>query len=166
MLIGGVSAGERYSAGTAFLDPYHTPYWHVVIDEAVSVGPSNKTQQVRAHFSVAGVVGNIGAGQFSPHSAQPRDLSISNPAAFTGGTDAQPYTFVQQSDINNAAAPLETSTIQNAKTDILQHVRSSEHLVGNIQCQSPNVTSDHNAGDKAKQVNVTVTTTCTATAST
>lgn len=90
---------------------------------------------------------------------------VYNNEAFTGGQDPQPYTFVQQSDIDGIATSLEGSTQQAARNDIHQQLMPNEHLVGDPKCTS-NVFSDHNANDIANQVTVTVTTICTATAST
>jgi len=92
-------------------------------------------------------------------------VDIYNSAPFTGGTDAQSYTTVQQSDIDSAASSLEPSTTQSAIEDIKSQLQSNEHLVGEPLCRN-NVTSDHQAGDQATTVNVTVETTCTASAST
>ncbi len=91
---------------------------------------------------------------------------VRNNAAFTGGQDAQPYAFVQKSDIDGIATPLEKSTKQATIYDIQQQLQPNEHLVANPQCDPPNVSSDHNADDRVSQVTVTVTTTCKATAST
>jgi hypothetical protein len=90
---------------------------------------------------------------------------VRNEKAFTGGQDAQPYTFVQKSDIDGASTSLQHSTQQSAINDIHQQLQPNEHLVGDPQCTS-NVSSDHNTGDRVSQVTVTVITTCKATAST
>jgi hypothetical protein len=84
---------------------------------------------------------------------------------FSGGTDPQPYTFVRQSDIDNAANDLEAINQKNAIANINAQLQPGEHLVGNAQCSS-DVTSDHAAGDHVDTVNVRVDTTCKATAST
>ena len=91
--------------------------------------------------------------------------SITNDQPFTGGKDATTYPVVQQSDIDNAASSLKTSTRQSASTDIQNQLSPGEHLVASPQCSS-DVSSDHKAGNQAAQVTVTVQTTCTATAST
>jgi hypothetical protein len=90
---------------------------------------------------------------------------VRNNNAFTGGQDAQSYTFVQKNDIDGASASLQNATQQSAIHNIQQQIQSNEHLVGDPQCTS-NVSSDHSTGDRVSQVTVTVTTTCKATAST
>jgi hypothetical protein len=90
---------------------------------------------------------------------------VRNNKAFTGGKDPYTYTEVKQSDIDGIANSLKKATQQSAIDDIHQQLQPNEHLVGAPHCAS-NVFSDHNAGDRATQVTVIVTTTCKATAST
>jgi serine/threonine protein kinase len=117
---------------------------------------------VSAHASQPGAGGNIAANDMNqPYSG----YSINNPAAFAGGQDAATSPVVKQSDIDGAASPLKTSTQQKASTDLKNQLYANEHLVGTPQCTS-NVSSNHNAGDVAANVTVTVETTCTGTAST
>jgi hypothetical protein len=90
---------------------------------------------------------------------------VRNNKAFTGGQDAQSYTFVQKSDIDGASVSLQNATQQSAINNIQQQLHPNEHLFGNPQCKS-NESSDHNTGDRVSQATVTVMTTCKATAST
>ncbi len=126
------------------------------------------TTTVLIHVVQPGVAGNI-------QDCSSTDQAFWNPTltfdaynlngGFTGGTDPQTYTVVQQSDIDTAANSLKASTAQSALADLNSQLRPNEHLVGNPQC-TYNVTSDHAAGDQATTVAVTVMATCTATAST
>ena len=126
------------------------------------------TTTVLIHVVQPGVAGNI-------QDCSSTDQAFWNPTltfdaynlngGFTGGTDPQTYTVVQQSDIDTAANSLKASTAQSAMADLNSQLRPNEHLVGNPQC-TYNVTSDHAAGDQATTVAVTVMATCTATAST
>ena len=80
----------------------------------------------------------------------------------TNGTDPQPQTVVQQSDIDNVAATLEQNNQPNADQEIQSQLQSGQQeIAGTAQC-SPNVNANHAAGDQASQVTVTVTFTCTA----
>jgi hypothetical protein len=72
----------------------------------------------------------------------------------------QIYTVVRQSDIDGAATPLENSLTSNAQAQLQGQVRPNERLISSPLC-TPDVTSDHAAGDKASTVTVTVTVTCT-----
>ena len=147
----------------------------VAIDEDANVprccdqyNPDNSVS-VSAHAVNSGAAGNIAPGDVdtcvSPPDPDGCTVTVKNDAAFTGGQDAQIYTFVQQSDIDGASTSLKNSTQQSAIDDIHQQLQPNEHLVGDPQCSS-NVSSDHKAGDRVSQVTVTVTTTCKATAST
>jgi serine/threonine protein kinase len=123
--------------------------------------------EMQAHIQQAGTVGNGAALNTNYGSCANGGASwnAQSEAPFVGGQDAQTYPVVQQSDIDNAAAALKTSTNQAASANIQQQLQSDEHLVGDPSC-SYNVSSDHVAGDQAAAVTVTVTATCTATAST
>ncbi|HWS84385.1 MAG TPA: hypothetical protein VN207_09020 [Ktedonobacteraceae bacterium] len=134
----------------------------VVLDATIT-GNSTTCGTGLAHVVQAGSIGNILAGDMLQTLSD--GSSITNDQPFIGGTDATTYTVVQQSDIDTAATSLETSNQQNASTAIQNQLSPQEHLVGSPQCSSQ-VSSDHNAGDQAANVTVTVQTTCTATAST
>jgi hypothetical protein len=84
---------------------------------------------------------------------------VQNNTSFTGGQDAQTYTSVQQSDIDNAANTLESANKPDPMQLLQEQIQPNEQWVGTPQC-TPNVTSDHNAGDQATQVTVSVTFTC------
>lgn len=133
------------------------------------IGTPAPSVTVTIHVVLPGVAGNIqdcsstdDAFYWNSISLYIHDIN----GGFSGGTDPQPYTFVQQSDIDNAANDLEAINQRNAIVGINNQLQQAGmHLVTNPQC-SPNVTSDHVAGDHADTVNVRVDTTCTATAST
>jgi hypothetical protein len=161
-------------AGT-ILPNQASPAIHMQIDQDVSLPPTGYTD-VSAHVVEVGTIGNLpsrccGSGpEFknqcdSSNNCGPPSWDIFNSTPFTGGTDAQTYTVVQQSDIDNAANSLKASTYKSALADLNSQLQPNEHLVGNPQC-TYNVSSDHAAGDKATTVTVTVVAMCTATAST
>lgn len=83
--------------------------------------------------------------------------AVFNNGAFTGGTDPQPYTIVAQSDIDNA---LNSINQPDAQQVLQGEIHSNERLVGTPSCKS-NVQSNHQAGDQAASVTVTVSYTCT-----
>lgn len=162
------------STGFSLYDPVPNTDSTIIVDEPISLGPSNQTATLHAHFESAGAAGNISAGQYSTTiwdiagtSNTNYQLAIHNPVAFTGGTDPQTYPIVQQHDIDTAVNSLEVTTQQRAVANIKSQARSNgEHLVWDPQCSSDPPTSDHQAGDQASTVTVTVRTTCTARAST
>jgi VCBS repeat-containing protein len=85
---------------------------------------------------------------------------VENDQAFTGGQNAQTYTAVQQSDIDNTANALINANTPDAQQVLQPQIRPNERLIGTPQC-NPNVASNHVAGDKATSVTVAVTFTCT-----
>jgi serine/threonine protein kinase len=144
---------------------------HMVLDATVTLQP-NGSERISAHILEVGTVGNIpqvfpngclGFSTFGPSgpTCDPTGgcWSLANDRTFTGGQDPQTYTAVAQSDIDNTANALEAANQPNAQQVLAGQVQPNERLVG-AQC-TPHVTSDHNAGDQATTVTVTVTFTCT-----
>jgi hypothetical protein len=158
-----------YDAGTVFDDDTgNSPNVQMMIDATITVLGDGTRITVSAHVVQIGAIGNISQIQGWTHYGaydDPAPVDIYNSTPFTGGTDAQSYTTVQQSDIDTAANSLEPSTTQSAITDIKNQLQSNEHLVSDPQCHNT-VTSDPPVDDQASTVHVTVETTCTALAST
>ena len=80
---------------------------------------------------------------------------------FSGGQDAQNYTFVQEGDILGATNALQPSLLGQAEGALKTQIRTNEQIAGATTC-SPTSVSDHNAGDRATSVTVTVKVTCQA----
>ncbi len=138
-------------AGTVFTGSDGT---QVATDVTVTASGCSTTVSARA--VQPGASGNIAASDMNqPYSG----YTINNPAAFTGGQGPQTITIVQQSDIDGAATTLEANP-PNAQRVLQGQVRTNEQMIGTPQC-TPNVTSDHKAGDQAASVTVTVSFTCT-----
>ncbi|WP_376796791.1 protein kinase [Thermogemmatispora sp.] len=136
----------------------------VSIDADVAIPPGNPPNfgqiSVSAHAVNPGSSGNIPAlsiNQFCCSSDQ--TITVKNLQPFTGGQDPQSYTFVQQSDLDNAAAALQPALVQSARAALSGLQSSNEASVGDPQC-SPQVKSNHRAGERASSVTVTVTVTC------
>nr|BBH95991.1 hypothetical protein KTA_41900 [Thermogemmatispora argillosa] len=128
------------------------------------IPPGNPPQlgsvSVKAHAVLPGHAGNIPANDINTTCCSAdKTIFVKNLVGFTGGQDPQSYTFVQQSDIDGAAEALQPALIQSARTAFAGLKTSSEESVGDPQC-SPQVTSDHRAGDRASSVTVTVTVSC------
>lgn len=79
---------------------------------------------------------------------------------FTDGTDAQNYTLVQQSDIDRATNALQQANEPNAQQLLQGHLNANESWIGTPACK-PQTTANHVANDKAANVTVTITFTCT-----
>ncbi|MGI9059263.1 MAG: hypothetical protein ACR2H5_11845 [Ktedonobacteraceae bacterium] len=110
-----------------------------------------------AHAITMGASGNIPAGDITNlQCCGDAAVGVTTTGAFTGGQDAQNYSVVQQSDVDNAANLLK----QSAQTSLNGLKHANEQFVNKAQCTN-NVTSNHNVGDKATSVTVSVTATCT-----
>ncbi|WP_376796785.1 hypothetical protein [Thermogemmatispora sp.] len=136
----------------------------IITDETVSLPPVDSPGQPvsrtgRAHVVPAGSAGNLPAGAISNRLCCGSDSIWATSGAFTGGQDPESYTFVQQSDIDNLATPLKASLAQQAQQQFQRQLRPGEQLVGQPACQTT-VKSDHQAGDHASSVTVTVSATC------
>lgn len=133
----------------------------IVLDARVSLPPSSSTT-VPGHVNQVGASGNFPAscGDTAAFYYSSNTLSITNNSAFTGGTDPQTVTAVTQSDIDGAANSLIQANQPNARQVIGGQLQPNEQLADKPQC-SPTSSADHQAGDQASQVAVSVTFTCT-----
>jgi hypothetical protein len=136
----------------------------IITDENAVIPPGNPPKlgsvTVSAHALIAGNSGNIPANDINTTCCSADNtIFVKNLVAFTGGQDPQSYTFVQQSDLDNAAAALQPALVQSARAALSGLQSSNEASVGDPQC-SPQVKSNHRAGERASSVTVTVTVTC------
>jgi len=156
---------QQVNAGTDFLLANGV---HIITDSNVDIPKATGTPpnihtgvaSVSAHAGSVGPGGNIAALTINKACCS-ADSSIfaKNLTAFAGGQDPQNFTVVQQSDIDGAARPLENMLTPQAQNAVKGQIHPNEHLVNSVQC-APSVTSDHNAGDRATNVTVTVKITC------
>jgi hypothetical protein len=151
------------SAGTVFTDSHGVQVENV---GAVFI-PAGNPQTGYGHTTASAIAvlggtnGDIKALDFNLFQCCGSNaVSVTNASAFTGGQDPQHYTGVSQSDIDGAASPLKTSQTQSAQKSLQAQIHGNEQLVNPAQC-STNMISNHNAGDRANSVTVTVTATCT-----
>src|SRR6266487_2811742 len=113
---------------------------------------------VLAHATHPGAGGNIGAYDISQACCAASVLA-KNTAAFTGGQDEANFTVVTQKDIDTLSKALSTSIARSIKTAIFSQQRPNEEII-QLPC-SPNVSPDHQAGDKTANIHIQVTETCT-----
>jgi hypothetical protein len=146
----------------------------VTLDSAVDLTRAGDVTDISVTVVQPGTAGNVQdcPGNFAfRHCSdglcnQSEDwVAYDNNGGFSGGTYPQAYTYVQQSDIDNAASTLTSSTTEEALAGIQSQLQSNEHIVGNPQCTST-TSADQKAGDRASSVTVEVTTNCVATVST
>ncbi|WP_084659034.1 serine/threonine-protein kinase, partial [Thermogemmatispora onikobensis] len=113
---------------------------------------------VPAHVVQPGTAGNLPAGFIDTFCCS-SDLSVKVVnGPFTGGQDPQPYTYVQQSDLDNVVTPLKAGLLQQAQQQFQQQVHSGERVVG-PDC-STSTRSNHQVGDHATSVTVSLAVTC------
>jgi hypothetical protein len=111
---------------------------------------------VPAHALNANAKGNIQA--YDINLAVSSDLTVKNLSQFSGGQDARDFQTVTKQDIANAAAPLKTTLAQSMQGVLTGQTKSGEALV--TPTCTPTITTDHQIGQEATQVKVTVSETC------
>jgi serine/threonine protein kinase len=155
-------APKTVPAGTVFLGASGV---HVVNDASVtvpaSVLPVTGQITVPAHAVNAGSSGTIPANDLNAVACcgAPAVL-VSNLTPFTGGVDAQTYSYILQSDIDGTAATLATSLTIKSQADLLKQVQPGEQIVASPRCV-PLTSSDQAAGDKVDTVTVSASVYCT-----
>jgi hypothetical protein len=113
---------------------------------------------VSAHALQVGPEGNIKAGDI--YGSCCRENVFAANTAFTGGQQARDYQTVTPQDINTVVSSLKTSLNQGVQAALQTQVHRDETLLTPFLCQQ-NVKPDHQPGEEAAQVNVTVSETCT-----
>src|SRR5258708_625769 len=111
---------------------------------------------VPAHALNANAKGNNQA--YDINLAVSSDLTVKNLSNFSGGQDERDFQTVTGQDIAQAAAPLKTSLAQSMQGALTGQLQSGEALV-TPPC-TPKVSTDHQIGNEATQVKVTVSETC------
>jgi serine/threonine protein kinase len=119
---------------------------------------------IPAHSLYPGKTGNIRALAINQYCCSfSNAIEIQNPYAFSGGQDAQNYTFLKQSDIDGVFQQIKLMLYQQALDHFKRQIKSNEQLLGGPQCtMQTNV--DQPVGDHRRNVtsaNVTVNATCT-----
>jgi hypothetical protein len=122
-----------------------------------SPGTGYGTATIAAQAVTPGTSGNIQAGDIT--------ITISNGllvrnTQFHNGQDERTYPTVTQKDIHSISTVLKT-TLANSITGALQAQLTSNEQLQLLPC-TPTVTSDHQPGEEATQVKVTVSQTCSA----
>jgi len=112
---------------------------------------------VPAHAVLAGPGGNIRAGEIYGPCCRLNVSAVSG--AFSGGQTARSYPMVSTQDIQEATASLTQSLLQSVQAALETQVQQGETLITPTPCQQQ-VTSNHQAGDEAAQVQITVDETC------
>jgi hypothetical protein len=119
--------------------------------------PADGQAEVTAYALNKGASGNISAGDIN--------ITINNGLLvrnnqFSGGQDERNFQTVAKSDIDNAASPLKTTLDQSMQDTLSGQLKSGEALTSPTCTKT--TTADHQAGQEAKEVKVTVSETCSA----
>jgi len=160
--VNGSFAPYGVTAGTIFTDAHGVQIANDILAYIPAADPNTGFGRVTvpAHAVTPGSRGNIPAFDFSNMiCCGNSSVEVSNTVAFTGGQDPQKYIAVQQSDIDNAAKALKQPLLQSALSSLNGLKHPNEQFVKTPTCTT-NVTSNHQAGDRATSVTVTVTATC------
>jgi hypothetical protein len=123
--------------------------------------PSFGVTIVSAHAISPGSIGNIAAYDINVACCATSVLA-KNTSAFYSGQDARSYATVTQHDIHSVSTMLKTTLIRSV-TGALQGLLQPGERLQLLPC-SPMVNSNHQAGEEAKTVTVTVSQTCSAVA--
>jgi VCBS repeat-containing protein len=145
---------------------------HLVVDQTVTIPPYPATKYhifgIPAHVQEGGTIGNFNAScsgiDCFDYSNNLETLFIGSDSAFTGGTDPHSYTYIQQSDIDNAANALISADLpgsQQAQQMLQPQIQANERTIGTPQCTPNTPKANHRVGDHKSTVTVSVNFTCT-----
>lgn len=140
----------------------------VVTDQDASVPSADLTANppvignttVSAHALTPGASGNIQALDINKQCCS--SVVAKNLSNFSGGQDERTFKTVTKADIANAMIALQTALSHSMKDALQGQLEAGEALIP-LPC-TPTTASDHQEGDEATQVTVTVFATCSAAA--
>ncbi len=134
---------------------------HVITDQTATIPAGNPPTYgqvtVLAHAVLAGTQGNIPSYDINTACCA-TSVVAKNTRAFTGGASARDFLVVTRTDINTAITSLLLTLSQSEDAALQAQLHRGEELITS-SC-TPHVSSDHKPGDEAKQVQVTVSETC------
>jgi hypothetical protein len=125
--------------------------------ESQTIPPTLGQITVSAHALVPGTKGNIPAGDINQGCCAPSILA-QNTAPFYNGQDERNYQTVARNDIYSVAIPLETTLSESMHGALTAQITQNEQL--QILPCTPRVISDHQPGDEAPLVKLTVSMVC------
>jgi hypothetical protein len=120
--------------------------------------PTFGQSTVTAHAIITGPVGNIAGGDIYGPCCRLNVSAVNGP--FSGGMLARDYQTVTAQDINTVASSLKTSLNQSVQAALQTQVHADETLMTPLSCEQ-SVKPDHQPGEEATHVQITVSETCT-----
>ena len=127
---------------------------------SAAVFPTFGQASIAAHAAVTGAGGNVRAGDVYGACCRLNVSAVNT--AFHGGQDARTYQSVTPQDINTVTSSIKSSLEQSVQAALQTQVQGNETLITPLSCTSK-VAPDHQPGEEATQVQVTVSQTCTGT---
>ena len=157
----GLEITQTIAAGTIFEGSNNV---QVVTDVDAVIPPASPPYlgsiAISAHTLQVGANGDI-----SPYTidevccANDNSITVSNPTAFSGGQDPQPYTYVRKSDIKGASDSSEFALRPAALTLLRKQVRPNEKVL-NITLCIPWIQSNHAVNEIATTLQIAVKLQC------
>jgi VCBS repeat-containing protein len=158
----GQFASQTIAAGTVLTGASGV---QIVTDQEAHIPAANPPifgqVTVSAHALNPGSRGNI-PGYGINQACCANAVLAKNTQPFTGGQEERNFQTVAKADIATTAAPLKTAVAQSMSAALQSQLTPQEQL-SLLPCP-PHVTSDHQPGQEATQVKVTVSQTCSAVA--
>jgi hypothetical protein len=112
---------------------------------------------VVAHSSLPRTAGNIAASDID-RACCGASILAQNLDTFSGGMNAQEVTIVTQSDLTNATATLKTELDQQTHDQAQRELPAGQQLAP-LQCTTSTITN-HQVGDQAAEIAITVSANC------
>ncbi len=120
--------------------------------------PTEGQTAILGYAAITGPQGNIRRGDLYGACCR-LNVFVTN-GAFHGGQNARTYQSVTQQDIKSVVSNMKTSLEQSVQAALQTQIQATETLLTPLSCTS-NVTLDHQPGEEATQVRVTINETCT-----
>ncbi len=154
----GLFTSQTIGAGTIFTGADGV---QIVTDQPAIIPAGNPPVYgqvtISAHALHAGEQGSIAANDVNTACCLTSVLA-KNTEAFTDGADARDYIVVTQADIDAAAGAIKATLVKGEIAALTAQVSAGENLTPPL-C-SETATSDHQAGEEARAVTVTLSETC------
>lgn len=160
---------DNSSQQTFFL-PGGTPFMasdsvQIVLAQAVTIPPRQEgadgTISAPALASASGAAGNIAPGALATTCCN-NQVVVSNPQAFSGGTDSRTVHIVTQADLNGARDNLTSGLEKRALQNVQRQIAANEVKAGSPTFEV-NSSSDQPVGARVDTVTVQVSVTATVT---
>lgn len=151
----GSFASQTVYAGTVYTGSSGV---QVATDQTITIAAANPPYvgqaTVTAHAIHPGANGNIQAADISITTST---LQVKN-SQFANGQDARDFTVVSKADIQGGVSILTPRLLQSEQAALTAQLVQGEGLLSPV-C-TPHTTTNHNAGDEAQTVMVTVSLSC------